>query len=186
MMEKNKRPSQNQKQTRHKINKAIIANEVRIIGDNIENPGSVVKLDNALKMAYSMNLDLVEVSPNTVPPIVKIVDYKKYLYTEEKKQKDLEKKQKEKNKPIKEVQFTPNIGLADIETKTKHIKDFLLDNHKVKVVMKFKQGRELHNVLQKGELIIYELLNNLGDISKPESLPKLIGKNMIVTINPKK
>lgn len=174
------------KPTKHKINYAIKANELRLIGDNIENSGSILKLEVALNLAKSLSLDLVEISPNAVPPIAKIVDYNKYIYNEEKKQKELEKKQKENNKPMKEAQFTPNIGIADIATKTKHIRDFLTENHKVKVVMKFKQGRELQNSLAKGELILYELINNLQDVAKAESLPKLNGKMMIVMLNPKK
>ncbi len=174
------------KPAKHKINNFIKAYEIRLIGDNIENTGSVVKLEKALSLAKSMGLDLVEVSPNAVPPIAKIVDYNKFLYTEEKKQKELEKKQKENNKPMKEIQFTPNIGVADIETKTKQIREFITDNHKVKVVMKFKQGRELHNSLERGELILYELIANLEDIAKPDALPKLNGKLMVLMLNPKK
>ena len=180
----NKRPEQNQ--AKHRINHFIKSNEVRIIGDNVENSGDVVKLQVALDLAKSLNLDVVEVTANSFPPIVKIVDYKKYLYTEDKKSKDLAKKQKENNKPLKEVQFTPNIGVGDIETKTKHIRAFLTDNHKVKVVMKFKQGRELQNSLDKGELILYELIANLEDIAKPDALPKLNGKLMVLMLNPKK
>lgn len=175
-----------QKQAKHRINSFIKAYEVRLVGDNIENTGSVVKIEKALSLANSLGLDLVEVSPNAVPPIAKIVDYNKFLYNEEKKQKELEKKQKENNKPMKEVQFTPNIGVADIETKTKQVREFITDNHKVKVVMKFKKGRELHNSLEKGELILYELIKNLEEISKPEALPKLNGSMMIVMLNPKK
>lgn len=171
---------------KHRINYFIKASEVRLIGDNIENAGDVVKLDKALKLANSLGLDLVEISPNANPPVAKIVDYKKYLYNEEKKLKELEKKQKENNKPIKEVQFTPNIGIADIETKTKHIREFITENHKVKIVMKFKQGREMQNSLDKGQLILLELVKNLEDISKPESMPKLNGKNMFIMLNPKK
>ncbi len=180
----NKRPEQ--KQTKHRINHYIKSSELRLIGDNIENTGTVVRTENALVLAKKMGLDLVEVSPNAVPPIAKIVDYNKFLYNEEKKQKDLEKKQKENNKPLKEIQFTPNIGVADIETKTKQIREFITENHKVKVVMKFKQGRELQNSLDKGELILLEVIRSLEDIAKPESLPKLNGKMMIVNINPKK
>ncbi len=161
------------KQTKHRINEFIKVPEVRVVGDNIENSGDVMRIDKALKMAYDMGLDLVETSPNAVPPIVK-------------KLKEMNKKQKENNKPLKEVQFSPHIGVADIETKTKHIKEFILENHKVKVVMKFKQGREIQNSYDKGELVLYELLKNLEDIAKPEALPKLTGKTMIVTLNPKK
>ncbi len=182
-MEKN---NKFKKQAKHRINRYITSLEVRLIGDNIPNSGSVVYLDEALKLSQNMNLDLVEVSPNAKPPIVRIVDYNKFLYEEEKKQKELEKKQKENNKPIKEVQFTPNIGVADIETKTKNIRGFIKDNHKVKIVMKFKQGREMKNLFEKGELIVYQLLKNLEDIAKPEALPKLIGKTISVTVNPKK
>lgn len=171
---------------KHNINHYIKSYEVRLVGDNIDNSGDVLKTEEAISKASRMGLDLIETSPNAKPPIVIIADYKKYLYNEEKKKKDLEKKQKENNKPVKEVQFTPNIGISDIETKTKHIREFLTANHKVKVVMKFRQGREMQNSLSKGELIIYELINGLEDIAKPEALPKLNGKMMIAMLSPKK
>ena len=180
----NKKPEQ--AHNKHRINRDINSFEVRLIGDNIDDSGSIYKTFDALKVAKSLDLDLVEISPNAVPPIAKIVDYKKFLYSEEKKKKELEKKQKENNKPLKEVQFTPNIGSIDVAHKTKQIREFLLENHKVKVVMKFRQGRELQNSLDKGELVLYSLLKELEDIAKAESLPKLNGKTMIVLINPKK
>jgi translation initiation factor IF-3 len=187
-MEKNynKRNDKPTKQAKHRINEFIKVPEVRVVGDNIENSGEVMRTDKALSLAYDMGLDLVETSPNAVPPIVKIVNYNKFLYNEEKKLKEMNKKQKENNKPLKEVQFSPHIGVADIETKTKHIREFIVDNHKVKVVMKFKQGREIQNSYDKGELVLYELIKNLEDVAKPEALPKLTGKTMIVTLNPKK
>jgi len=171
---------------KHNINQYIKSYEVRLVGDNIENSGDVLKTEEALSKAIRMGLDLIETSPNAKPPIVIIADYKKHLYNEEKKKKDLEKKQRENNKPVKEIQFTPNIGVADIETKTKQIREFLTANHKVKVVMKFRQGREMYNSLTKGELVIYELINSLEDIAKPEDLPKLNGKLMIAMLSPKK
>lgn len=172
-------------QTKHKINRNITSYEVRLVGENIENSGEVIKIDKALKLAIEFGLDLVEVSPNAIPPVVRITDYKKFLYIEEKKQKEMLKKQKENNKPLKEVQFSPNIASADIETKTKQIKEFLNDNHKVKIVMKFKQGRELERLVNKGELILLELAQNLEEFAKLETLPKLNGKMMIMLLNPK-
>ena len=185
MLEKKKTNKVEVKTTKHAINNAIYSNEVRLIGDNIENSGEVCSTSQAIKLAKSLFLDLVEVSPNVNPPICKIVDYQKYLYLEEKKLKDMKKVQKENNKPLKEIQLTPNIGVADIQTKTNHVRAFLKDNHKVKLVMKFK-GRELPNSLVRAEAILLDIMNNLIDVAKSESLPKLNGKMMIVVLNPKK
>lgn len=174
------------KEEKHKINNNITSKEVRLIGDNISKSGEIVPTYKALELADTLNLDLVLISPDLDPPIAKIVDYKKYLYLEEKKLKEIQKKQKEKNKAPKEIQFSPNIGISDIETKKKHIREFLTDNYKVNLIMKFKQGREFSNFLHKGELILLEIANSLQDICKVEALPKLNGKNMLMTLTPKK
>lgn len=174
------------KQDKHKINQYITAPSLRLVGENIEKSGQIYDLKTALLLAEEQGLDLVETSPNVEPPIAKIIDYKKFLYLEEKKQKDINKKQKETNKPVKEIQFTPNIGLADIETKTKQIREFLIDNHKVKITVKFKQGREIQNSFKRAEEILYTIQESLEDVSKIEFEPKLTGKNMIMNIAPKK
>lgn len=174
------------KLTKHTLNNSIRATDVRLIGDNIENSGDIYTISEALTLSKSLDLDLVEVSPNANPPVCKIVDYQKFLYMEDKKQRDLEKKQRENNKALKEIQFSPNIGVADIVTKSKHIREFLTDGHKVKIVMKFKQGREIQNSLTKGEAILLDIILKLEDVAKAESLPRLNGKMMTVLLNPKK
>ena len=93
-MEKKFNKKYEQPTTKHKINRYITAHEVRLIGDNIDDTGSVYKISDAQRLANTLGLDLVEVSPNANPPIAKIVDYSKFLYSEEKKKKDLEKKQR--------------------------------------------------------------------------------------------
>ncbi len=189
MVGNNRRPSFQQKNVReakHRINRFIVARELRLTGDNITNPGSIVTLETALSIAREQELDLVEISPNASPPVAKVIDYQKFLYNEEKKQKEMSKKQKETNKPVKEVQITPNIGINDVETKVKHMRDFLKSNHKVKLVMKFKQGREIHNLQKKGEDILNAIADELSDCSKTENEPKLSGKTMIINFAPKK
>lgn len=181
----NKRNDTNVKPDKHNINANIKAKELRLIGDNIENAGEIISTDKAYVLARKMGLDLVEISPNANPPVAKIIDYKKYLYNEDKRLKELEKKQKENNKPLKEVQFSPNIGVADIATKSKHIREFISENHKVKIVMTFK-GREIATSVPRGEKIINDIIQSMSDISKVDAFPKLNGKNMITVLSPKK
>ena len=173
------------KEDLHKINDNIKSNEVRLIGDNIPNTGEVVSLNFAKNLAYELELDLVEINSNSYPSICKILDYKKFLFEEKKKKKDMEKKQKETNKDLKEMQFRPNIGESDIEVKKKKIIEFIEKGHKVKISMRFK-GREIQNNKDKGELIMLTLADDLSKISKIESIPILNGLLMTMMMSPKK
>ena len=174
------------KKEEHRINDKIRVNEVRLVGDNIENPGNIIDTKKALELAISMELDLVEISPNVKPPIVKILDYDKFLYEEKKRIKDQVKKQKEKNKVLKEIRLSPNISENDLNTKKKKMEEFLEDGHKVKLTIKYK-GRELYvpNAKERGELILLQIADNFAEMSKVEALPKLQGKNMFMTLTPK-
>lgn len=184
----NKKPfvkTQVKKENAHFINNDIKSLEVRLIGDNIPNTGTIYKYREAQNLANSLDLDLVVVSPNADPPVAKIVNYSKFMYEEEKKVKELAKKQKENNKPLKEIQLTPNIGKADIENKSKFLKEFLEKGHKVKIIMKFK-GREIDTCASKGELILLEMIDNNSLLAKVDNLPKMFGKQMVINLTPKK
>jgi translation initiation factor IF-3 len=179
--------NQNQNRTEHRINQTIRVPKVRLVGDNVENPGNVVDTAYAKQLAESMELDLVEISPNAEPPVVKILDYKKFLYEEKKRKKEQEKKSKENNKDLKEIRFTPNIGENDVNVKKKKIEEFLKDGHKVKLTVRYK-GRELGiaNTKSKGELILLSIAEDLSEICKVVEMPKLQGRNMYMNLAPKK
>lgn len=164
-------------------NKEITSIEVRLIGDNISNPGEVITLQKALSIADGMNLDLLEISPNANPPVVRICDYQKYIFDENKRKKDLEKKQN--NKDMKQMEFTPNISPNDLSTKERKIREFLEDGHKVKLVMKTK-GREIYLSKDKCFEILLKIANNLTNIAKAESMPTQSGNQMTIIIAPKK
>src|SRR6056300_939954 len=122
----------------HKTNEKIEAKEVRLVGDNIEM--GVYPTEKALSMAYDQGLDLVEISPNAVPPVCKVVDYKKFLYEQKKKQKEI--KANANKQEVKEIRFGPNTDEHDINFKTKHAQTFLEEGNKVRAYVFFR-GRTI-------------------------------------------
>jgi len=153
---------------------------VRLVGDNIENPG-VVPLSAALKLADEMELDLVEISPNADPPVCKIIDYQKFLYQQKKKQKEI--KAKTVKVVIKEIRFGPNTDEHDFNFKLNHAKKFLSDGAKIKAFVFFKGRTILFK--EKGEILLLRLAQELEDYGKVEQMPKLEGKRMTMFIAPK-
>ena len=119
-----------EQQAEHRINHLIRVPEVRLVGDNIE--VGVYSIQDALRFANEQGLDLVEISPNAVPPVCKVIDYNKFLY--EKKKKDKEMKAKSKASEVKEIRFTPNTDDHDFDFKAKHAEKFLKDGDKVKSI----------------------------------------------------
>jgi translation initiation factor IF-3 len=165
----------------YRINHQIRVPEVRVVGDNIENPG-VVRIQEALRMADDLELDLVEISPNAVPPVCKIVDYQKFLYSQKKKQKEL--KAKATKIIVKEIRFGPNTDDHDYNFKLKHAEKFLQEGAKVKAYVFFKGRSILYN--EQGEILLLRFANALEEVGKVEQLPKLEGKRMTIFITPKK
>lgn len=133
-------------------------------------------------MAEERNLDLVEIAPNADPPVCKIVDYKKFLYDQKKKQKEL--KSKQQKVVVKEIRFGPNTDEHDFEFKLNHARKFLEEGSKVKAYVFFK-GRTIV-FKERGELLLLKFASELADLGAVEQLPKLEGKRMIMMINPKK
>ena len=165
----------------HKINKYIRAQVVRLVGDNIEEAG-IVSIEEALKLADELELDLVEISPNANPPVCKITDYQKFLYQQKKKQKEL--KAKSTKIVVKEIRFGPNTDEHDFNFKLKHAIKFLEEGAKVKAYVFFK-GRSIL-FKDKGEVLLLKLATELEEYGKVEQLPKLEGKRMIMFFAPKK
>ena len=142
----------------------------------------IVSLDEALKISSSLNLDLVEISPNTEPPVCKLIDYKKFIYDQKKKQKAI--KSKAQKVIIKELRFGPNTGDHDFDFKLKHAIKFLQEGAKVKAFVFFR-GRTII-FKDKGEILLLRLAQALEDYGVVENMPKLDGKKMIMIVAPKK
>ncbi|MBU3714703.1 MAG: translation initiation factor IF-3 [Ferruginibacter sp.] len=168
-----------EQQQEHRTNHMIRVPEVRLVGDNVE-PG-IYAVPDALKIAQSQFLDLVEISPGANPPVCKIIDYNKFLYEEKKKKKEM--KAKAKTSEVKEIRFTPNTDDHDFEFKVKHAEKFLKDGDKVKAHVQFK-GRAIM-FKERGELLLLKFADRLKDVGALEGLPKLEGKRMQVMFAPK-
>lgn len=164
----------------HRINHKIRVPEVRLVGDNIEEPG-VFALRDALKLADELELDLVEISPKAEPPVCKITDYSKFLYQQKKKQKEM--KAKTTKVIVKEIRFGPNTDEHDFNFKLKHAQKFIADGSKIKAFVFFKGRTILFK--EKGEILLLRLATELEDIAKVDQMPKLEGKRMIMFISPK-
>ena len=163
-----------------RINEMIRVREVRLIDDEGKQLG-IIATPEALRMAKDKDLDLVEVSPNANPPVCKILDYGKYRFEQEKKLRDSKKNQKVLK--LKEIRMQPKIGSGDLDTKAKHIQEFLDEGDKVKVTIRFR-GRELAHT-ELGYDVLNEVLKRLTsayNIDKPAAMD---GRNMSMTISSK-
>ena len=166
----------------HKINELIVHPEVRVIGDNITEGSSVMPIKQALALAEELGLDLVEISPNAKPPVCRVVEYKKFLYEQKKRDKEL--KSKQSKVVVKEIRFGPNTDDHDFEFKLNHAKKFLEEGAKVKAYVFFKGRTIIYK--DRGELLLLKFAKELEDLGGLEQMPKLEGKRMIIMLNPKK
>lgn len=157
-----------------KINEQIKAKEIRLI-DQEGNMFGVTTVEEAIRMAQEVNLDLVEVSPNASPPVCKIANFGKMKYEIQKKTADAKKKQKVVE--VKEIKMTINIGKGDYETKIRHTKEFIEKGNKVKVSVRMR-GREItHRDL--AEKMMSDILRDTEEFAKPEISPRLEGMQMV-------
>jgi translation initiation factor IF-3 len=185
------RQAENEK-SNFRVNEQIRIPEVRLVGDKLEEvseiagetieAGNVYPTRKVREWAEKADLDVVEISPNALPPVVKIIDYNKFLYEKKKKEKEI--KAKAAKTVIKEIRFGPNTDDHDFEFKVRHAKSFLEDNAKVKAYVHFR-GRTIV-FKDRGELLLLRFLKELEDYGAPEALPKMEGRRMIVMISPKK
>ena len=158
----------------------ITVPKVLVIGADGEKLG-VVDTDSALAMAEEASLDLVEVSPNTSPPVCKILDYGKLKYQEQKKASEARKRQKTVD--VKEIKMRPNIDTHDYDVKMRSVNKFLGEGDKVKVTMRFR-GREMaHQNL--GMELLHKVRDDTNEIAKVEAMPKLEGRQMIMVLAPR-
>ncbi len=151
-----------------------------MVGEGFE-PG-VYSIEEALKIAADQGVDLVEIAPNVDPPVCKVVDYKKFLYEQKKKQKEI--KAKAAKVVVKEIRFGPHTDDHDFNFKKNHAIKFLQDGCKVKAFVFFR-GREIV-FKQQGEILLLRFANELEEYGKAEQLPLLEGKRMLMVLTPKK
>jgi translation initiation factor IF-3 len=181
MRKDNKKPFIKRVETEvHRINGKILSPEIRLVVEDGE--PQVMKTSEAMRLAEEQELDLVEISPNAVPPVCKIMDYRKFLYNQKRKSKEL--KAKQSKVVLKEIRFGPNTDDHDFQFKLSHAKKFLTEGSKLKAYVFFR-GRTIV-FKERGEILLLNFIQELADVGTPEQLPKLEGKRMIVMINPKK
>lgn len=164
---------------KYRVNRAITAQQVRLIDQNGEALG-IVPIRVAQSKANEAGLDLVEVSPNANPPVCKIIDYGKLKYELQKKKSEAKKKQKIIE--IKEVKFTPAIGEHDYQVKLSSIMRFIKEGNKVKITLKFR-GREISKQ-EFGVKILERIIEDVKSIAKNEGKPQLEGRQMMMILTP--
>ncbi len=162
-----------------RVNDGIRAREVRVVGPDGKQIG-IKPIEEALRLAEEMDLDLVEVAPLADPPVCKIMDYGKYRYEQTVKMKEARKKQAVVS--FKEMKMRPKIDRHDYEIKKRHIERFLKAGHKVKVTVMCR-GRELTHT-EKGLELLQQLAEEVAELGTVESEPKLEGRNMQMILAP--
>lgn len=167
--------------TRARVNRQIRVSPLRVISPEGEQLG-VMPLDRALREAEDRGLDLVEVASDARPPVVKIMDYGKYRYEQQRKARKAKKKQHRVQ--VKEVKFRPGIERHDFEFKVRHARRFLEDGNKVKATMMFR-GRQLAHP-EAGREVLDRVADAVGDVGRVESEPAMDGRNMTMMLTPRR
>ncbi|CAF23426.1 MULTISPECIES: translation initiation factor IF-3 [Candidatus Protochlamydia] len=162
-----------------KVNREIRAPKVRVI-DHLGEQVGIIPLYEALAMAEEHGLDLVEIVPGSSPPVCKVMNFGKFRYDQSKREKENKKAQHQIK--VKEIKLKPNIDVHDLETKTRHARDFLASGNKVKVTCTFRGREMMHPEI--GEKIVREMCQELEDISTPESPAKMMGRMLLVVLAP--
>jgi len=162
-----------------KVNREIRAPKVRLISHTGEQVG-VLSVQEALTMAEEQGLDLVEIVPGSTPPVCKIMNFGKFRYDQSKREK--ENKKASHQIKVKEVKLKPNIDVHDLETKTRHARDFLISGNKVKITCTFRGREMMHPEI--GVKIVQEICKQLEDISVAEAPPKMMGRMLLVVLAP--
>ena len=163
----------------YRVNEQIRVREVRVVGGD---GSTVMPTRQALDMARTQGVDLVEISPNAQPPVCRLIDYSKFLYQQKKHAKEMKAKQAKVE--IKEIRFGPQTDEHDYNFKLKHAKEFLTEGNKVRAYVFFR-GRSIL-FKEQGEVLLLRFANDLEEFAKVEQLPKLDGKKMFLYLAPKK
>jgi translation initiation factor IF-3 len=162
----------------HRINQSILARDVRLVGEDGEMIG-VVNRWEALEKAKEAGLDLVEISPNAVPPVCKILDYGKFRYENQKRRSEARKKQHVV--ATKEVKFTPTIGEHDFQVKLSSVRKFLEADSKVKIFLRFRGREMMHQNL--GVNLLNRIKEELGELAKVDQSPQLEGRSLLMVLS---
>ena len=165
---------------KHRVNHLIRVPEVRVIGPEGEQFG-VLKTSEALKQAQEVGYDLVEVAPNSDPPVCRIMDFGKFKYEQSKKEHKI--RQHQKSTQVKEIKLRPRTDKHDIETKVRQIRSFIADGNKTKVVVVFR-GREMANQ-EIGRQAMEKIIEEIGEFAVLESPPRMEGRNLYIIFAPK-
>ena len=165
----------------HRVNERIRVENIRLI-DNEGNQRGVTTTREAMVLARSLDLDLVEIAPTAQPPVCRIMDYGKFKFDEAQKAK--ESRRKTQNVGVKEMKYRPKIGPGDFDTKTRLVEKFLTEGHKVKITVMFRGRESAHPEL--GKKILDRIVEKLADVAKVESAAKLDGRNMIMVLGPER
>ena len=164
-----------------RINEQIRVREVRLIRDDSEQQQGIIPTSEAMEIARENGLDLVEVAPNAVPPVVKIMNYGKFKFENEKKVRDSKKKQKLLK--IKEIRMQPKIDDHDLDFKSKHVREFLGEGNKVKVTVRFR-GREMAHT-ELGLVVLKDVLARIEGDYVMDKAPSMEGRFMSMVLSPK-
>lgn len=165
------------------INEQIRAREVLVIGPNGEQVG-VKNITDALTLATYAGLDLCLINPNGNPPVCKVMDFNKYRYEKQKKEKDAQKKQRATNNDLKEFRLSPVIDIGDFETKIKQVTKYLEKGNKIKVSVRFKGRQMAHTEL--GKEVLDKFAGRLTDLAVVDQKPVLEGRTMAMLLTPNK
>ena len=165
---------------KHRVNHLIRVPEVRVIGPEGEQLG-VLKTSEALKQAQEVGYDLVEVAPNSEPPVCRIMDFGKFKYEQSKKEHKI--RQHQKSTQVKEIKLRPRTDKHDIETKVRQIRSFVADGNKTKVTVVFR-GREMANQ-EVGRQAMEKIIEEIGEFAVLESPPRMEGRNLYIIFAPK-
>ena len=165
------------------INEQIKVSQVLVIGPNGEQVG-VKPIADALTLANYAGLDLVLISPNANPPVCKVMDYNKYKYEKNKKEKEALKKQRANMSELKEFRLSPVIDVGDFETKIKQVTKYLQKGDRIKITIRFKGRQMAHTDI--GKDVLLRFAARLEDLADVEQQPKLDGRSMIMLLTPKK
>lgn len=162
-----------------RINREIRADRLRVVSEAGEQLG-VMTLREALMKAEEAGLDLVEIAPTAKPPVAKIIDYGKFRYHQQKREKDSKKAQVQIK--VKEIKLKPNIDTHDFQTKVKHARDFLVKGNKVRISIMFR-GREMLHI-DLGEKVVQQFCQELSDVSALEAPAKMMGRTITIVLVP--
>ncbi len=165
---------------KHRVNHLIRVPEVRVIGAEGEQLG-VLKTSDALKQARDAGLDLVEVAPNSAPPVCRIMDYGKFKYEQSKKEHKI--RQHQKSTQVKEIKLRPRTDKHDLETKIRQIRSFIADGNKTKVTVMFR-GREMANQ-ELGRAAMRKVIEEVSEFGVIENPPRMEGRNLYMIVAPK-